>query len=164
MRGSRAPVARAILRAVGRFPVNCSSPVQAYPYILISIGVQKATRTATMDRRAFLTSLAAIAGGAVALVLTAPNAEAMIQAAPLPAPVPSEAPQPAVLDGEDMADAKVEEARWVWVRRRRRVRFRRRRRRWWFRVHRRRWRVRRRRHVWFRRRRHWHFRHYRRFF
>jgi hypothetical protein len=110
-----------------------------------------------MDRRSFLTSFAAALGGVAALALAAPRAEAMVPMAPLPEPdSPANELQPAVLHDADMGDAKLEEARWVWVRRRRRIRWWRvRRRRFFFRVRRRRFFFRARRRRWWFRRRRW---------
>ena len=105
-----------------------------------------------MDRRKFLTFLAVAAGGVAAFAAGASEAEAMVPMAPLPAPDPMAADtQPAVATDEDIAAAKAEDVRWVWVGRRRRVyrRFRWRRR--FFRRRRRFYRIRRRRLFWRRR-------------
>ncbi|HWG04379.1 MAG TPA: hypothetical protein VG271_05130, partial [Beijerinckiaceae bacterium] len=82
----------------------------------------------------------------------ASDAEAMVPMAPLPAPDPAgNGLQPAVATDQDIAAAKTEDVRWVWVGRRRRVyrRFRWRRRFFWRR--RRFYRIRRRRYFWRRR-------------
>ena len=78
-----------------------------------------------MDRRGFLHGLFGITAAAGALTLGAEQAgAAIVSPAPLPGLAQPPAPAAAVLNDSDMEGAKTEEARWVWVRRRRYRRYR----------------------------------------
>ena len=78
-----------------------------------------------MDRRGFLQALCGVAAAAGAVSLGAHEASAAIMSpAPLNTPAEPAAPAAAVLNESDLETAKPEQARWVYVRRRRYRRYR----------------------------------------
>ena len=77
-----------------------------------------------MDRRGFLQGLFGVTAAAGAIAVSGHEAAAALLA-PTPLPVMAQTAAPAaVLRDGDLGDAEIEDARWVWVRRRRYRRYR----------------------------------------